>query len=152
KDFLIFGEVYDLDPAVLSDYLHRAYLPSVLDFGFQRAIRNFATGRDPPAKLAEFFLKDAYYTTPGSNAYGLVTFTGNHDMGRIGYFLRSDLPDASDSELVQRDILAHALLFFSRGVPVIYYGDEQGFAGLGGDAAARQDMFGSRVPEFAAER
>jgi glycosidase len=152
KNFLIFGEVYNPDPAVLSDYLHRASLPSVLDFGFQRAVRNFVTGREPPSKLAEFFLKDAYYTTPDSNAYGLATFTGNHDIGRIGYFLRNDLPDASDSELVQRDILAHALLLFSRGVPVIYYGDEQGFAGLGGDSAARQDMFGSRVPELAAER
>ncbi|MGA8658330.1 MAG: alpha-amylase family glycosyl hydrolase [Chthoniobacterales bacterium] len=152
KEFLIFGEVYDLDPAVLSDYLHRASMPSVVDFGFQQAIRNFSTGKDPPARLAEFFLKDDYYTTPNSNAYGLVTFTGNHDMGRIGYFLRNDLPDASDLELVQRDILAHALLFFSRGIPAIYYGDEQGFAGLGGDYAARQDMFGSRVPEFAAEK
>lgn len=152
KEFLVFGEVYDPDPAVLSDYLHRAGMPSVLDFGFQRAIHGFAAGRDSPAKLAEFFLKDSYYTTPNSNAYGLVTFTGNHDMGRLGYFLRNDLPDASDLELVQRDILAHALLFFARGIPVIYYGDEQGFTGRGGDSAARQDMFGSGVPEFAAER
>ncbi len=51
-----------------------------------------------------------------------------------------------------RDILAHALLLFTRGIPVIYYGDEQGFTGKGGDAAARQDMFGSKVPDFVAEK
>jgi glycosidase len=41
--------------------------------------------------------------------------------------------------------LAHAFLFFSRGAPVIYYGDEQGFTGDGGDQDAREDMFGSKV-------
>jgi glycosidase len=42
-------------------------------------------------------------------------------------------------------ILAHAMLLTLRGVPVVYYGDEQGFAGLGGDQDARQDMFASQV-------
>ena len=36
---------------------------------------------------------------------------------------------------------AHAMLLTLRGVPVDYYGDEQGFAGTGGDKDARQDMF-----------
>ena len=35
-------------------------------------------------------------------------------------------------------------LFLLRGQPVIYYGDEQGFTGHGGDNLARQDMFASR--------
>jgi Alpha amylase, C-terminal all-beta domain len=43
-------------------------------------------------------------------------------------------------------------LFFTRGIPAIYYGDEQGFTGKGGDAASREDMFGSKVPEFAQEK
>ena len=152
KDFFIFGEVYDPDPAFLSEFVHRADMPSVLDFGFQRAARGFAAGADSPRKLAEFFAKDSYYTTPAENAYGLVTFLGNHDMGRIGYFLSSDLPDAPSQELLARDILAHALLFFTRGIPAIYYGDEQGFTGKGGDAAAREDMFGSKVPDFLEEK
>ena len=59
---------------------------------------------------------------------------------------------ASDEELLARDILAHAVLFFTRGIPAIYYGDEQGFTGKGGDVAAREDMFGSKVPEFAQEK
>jgi glycosidase len=150
--FLIFGEIYDPDPAILSEFVHRADMPSVLDFGFERAARGFATGADPPRKLAEFFAKDSYYTTPTANAYGLVTFLGNHDIGRIGHFLSNDLPAASGEELLSRDILAHALLLFSRGIPAIYYGDEQGFTGKGGDAAARQDMFESKVPDFIEEK
>ena len=151
-DFFIFGEIYDPDPAILSEFVHLADIPSILDFGFQRVARGFATGADPPRKLAEFFAKDSYYTTPTANAYGLVTFLGNHDIGRIGHFLSNDLPAASDEELLSRDILAHALLLFSRGIPAIYYGDEQGFTGKGGDAAAREDMFGSKVPDFIEEK
>jgi glycosidase len=152
KDFFIFGEVYDPDPAFLSEFVHRASMPSVLDFGFQRAVRGFASGTDAPAKLAEFFAKDGFYTTPSVNAYSLVTFLGNHDLGRIGYFLSDDLGSASDGELLARDILAHALLYFTRGIPALYYGDEQGFTGKGGDVAAREDMFGSKVPDYAKEK
>ena len=86
------------------------------------------------------------------NAYGLVTFLGNHDIGRIGYFLSNDVSTASEEELLARDILAHAVLFFTRGIPAIYYGDEQGFTGKGGDAASREDMFGSKVPAYAQEK
>jgi glycosidase len=152
KDFLIFGEVYDPDPAVLSEFVHRASMPSVLDFGFQQAVRGFVSGGAPPSKLAEFFAKDGFYTTPTVNAYSLITFLGNHDLGRIGYFLSNDLSSASDDELLARDILAHAVLLFTRGIPVIYYGDEQGFTGRGGDVAAREDMFGSKVPDYAQEK
>ena len=69
-------------------------------------------------------------------------------MGRIGYFLKTDNPGADDAELLARDRLAHELMYFSRGNPVVYYGDEQGFAGLGGDQSARQTMFASQVEEY----
>ncbi|MFN2166497.1 MAG: pullulanase-associated domain-containing protein, partial [Anaerolineae bacterium] len=39
-------------------------------------------------------------------------------------------------------------MYFARGVPVVYYGDEQGFVGDGGDKGARQDMFPSQVPSY----
>jgi hypothetical protein len=41
------------------------------------------------------------------------------------------------------------MLFLTRGVPVVYYGDEQGFTGDGGDQLARQDMFPTQVAEYA---
>ena len=73
-------------------------------------------------------------------------------MGRIGYFLSNDVGSGSNDELLARDILAHAVLFFTRGIPAIYYGDEQGFTGKGGDVAAREDMFGSKVTDYAQEK
>ena len=49
---------------------------------------------------------------------------------------------------MQRDQLAHSLMYLSRGQPVVYYGDEQGFVGDGGDKDARQDMFPSQVATY----
>ena len=41
-------------------------------------------------------------------------------------------------------------MFFARGMPVVYYGDEQGFTGSdpGNDQLARQDMFPSQTQEY----
>jgi glycosidase len=50
--------------------------------------------------------------------------------------------------VLERVMLANAMLFLLRGVPVIYYGDEQGFVGHGVDQDARQDLFASRVPSY----
>ena len=69
-------------------------------------------------------------------------------MGRIGYFIGADNAGASETEMINRDRLAHELMYFSRGNPVIYYGDEQGFTGTGGDQVARQSMFASQVPDY----
>ena len=103
----------------------------------------------PPTTLREFFAADDYYTDADSNAYAMPTFVGNHDMGRIGYFLqRVNQAAADDAELLARSKLAHALMYFARGQPVIYYGDEQGFTGDGGDKLARQDMFANTVPDY----
>ncbi|MYV95079.1 pullulanase-type alpha-1,6-glucosidase, partial [Streptomyces sp. SID1034] len=147
-DFFMFGETYSADPAVTSPYVTRGRLDATLDFPFQDAARQYASQGAPAAKLAALFADDYRYTTDKANAYEQVTFLGNHDMGRIGAFLRQDHPQASDAELLQRDRLAHELMFFSRGNPVVYYGDEQGFTGAGGDKDARQTMFASRVPDY----
>ena len=40
-------------------------------------------------------------------------------------------------------------MFFARGQPVVYYGDEQGFTGDGGDKDAREDMFANEVATYA---
>ncbi len=58
--------------------------------------------------------------------------------------------DASDTEKVARVKLAYALTYFTRGFPVVYYGDEQGFIG-GGDPAGREDMMPSQVASYNAE-
>ncbi|HEX6332494.1 MAG TPA: alpha-amylase family glycosyl hydrolase [Actinomycetota bacterium] len=150
-DFFSFGEVFDqqFGPPFMSEFSTRGKLQSTIDFGFQLAARGFASQGAPTDDLRAFFALDDYYTDTDSSAYAMPTFLGNHDMGRIGYFLqRVDQPDAGDTELLARSRLAHALMFFARGTPVVYYGDEQGFVGDGGDKDAREDLFANSVPSY----
>ncbi|WP_240506517.1 pullulanase-type alpha-1,6-glucosidase [Thermoactinospora rubra] len=146
--FFMFGEVYSSDPAFTSRYSTRGGMNATLDFPFQEAARAFSGGTAGAAKLAALFAADDYHLDADSNAASLPTFLGNHDMGRIGHFLARDNPGAGDAELLRRDLLAHGLMFLVRGQPVVYYGDEQGFTGEGGDKDARQDMFASKTPDY----
>ncbi|MEN3358575.1 MAG: hypothetical protein V7637_2557, partial [Mycobacteriales bacterium] len=146
-NFFVFGEVFDSDVAVSSLYSTKGRLQAELDFPFQGAARGFAAGR-APTDLNTLMRNGDRYTDADSNAYSLPTFLGNHDMGRIGYMLTADDPAAAPAELLARDELAHDLLYLTRGSPVVYYGDEQGFAGTGGDKDARQDMFATRTPDY----
>ncbi|MDT0570129.1 pullulanase-type alpha-1,6-glucosidase [Streptomyces sp. DSM 3412] len=147
-DFFMFGEVYSADTSVTSPYVTRGRLDSTLDFPFQDAARSYASQGGSAKKLASVFGDDYRYTTDKANAYEQVTFLGNHDMGRIGTFLKQDDPKASDAELLAKDRLANELMFLSRGNPVVYYGDEQGFTGAGGDKDARQTMFASKTADY----
>ncbi|MCB8906709.1 MULTISPECIES: pullulanase-type alpha-1,6-glucosidase [unclassified Streptomyces] len=148
EDFFMFGEVYSADTTVTSPYVTRGRLDATLDFPFQDAARAFASQGAGADRLAKVFAEDYLYTTDKANAYEQVTFLGNHDMGRIGTFLKQDNPNASDTELVRRATLANELMFLSRGNPVIYYGDEQGFTGPGGDKDARQTLFASKTADY----
>ncbi len=151
-DFFAFGEVFDqqFGSPFMSEFSTEGQLQATIDFGFQVAARGFASQSAPTNNLRAFFESDDYYTDADSNAYAQPTFLGNHDMGRIGYFLqRVDQVGASDAELLARSQLAHALMFLARGQPVVYYGDEQGFTGDGGDKDAREDMFANEVGTYA---
>ncbi len=147
-DFFMFGEVFSFDVPFLSRFSTDLPLDAVLDFGFQGTARNFAGQGGPTDTLTGFYAADDYYTDADSNAYSLPLFLGNHDIGRTGLFMQQDNPGASDAELVARTELAHALMYFGRGMPVVYYGDEQGFTGDGGDQDARQDMMPSQVASY----
>ncbi|MFF3875122.1 pullulanase-type alpha-1,6-glucosidase [Streptomyces sp. NPDC001978] len=148
KNFFMFGEVYSADTSITSPYVTQGRLDATLDFPFQDAARAYASQGGSAQRLASVFGDDYKYTTDKANAYEQVTFLGNHDMGRIGYFLKQDNPNASDAEILRRDKLANELMFLSRGNPVVYYGDEQGFTGSGGDKDARQTMFASKVADY----
>ncbi|OIJ67150.1 pullulanase-type alpha-1,6-glucosidase [Streptomyces mangrovisoli] len=148
KNFFMFGETYSADTSVTSPYVTQGRLDATLDFPFQDAARTYASQGGSAQKLSSVFGDDYKYTTDKANAYEEVTFLGNHDMGRIGYFLKQDNPKATDAELLKKDELANEVMFLSRGNPVVYYGDEQGFTGSGGDKDARQTMFASKVADY----
>ncbi|GAA3814063.1 hypothetical protein GCM10022226_38580 [Sphaerisporangium flaviroseum] len=148
KRFFMFGEVYSSDPALTSRYSTRGEMDATLDFPFQEAARSFSGGTAGAARLAQLYAGDDHHTDADSNAASLPTFLGNHDMGRIGRFIAQDNPGAPDAELLRRDLLAHELMYLTRGQPVVYYGDEQGFTGKGGDKDARQTMFASTTQSY----
>lgn len=150
KDFFMFGEVADPDPLEMSRYSTRGRLPATLDFGFQKAAQGYVAGGSA-ADLAAFYRSDDLYTDADSNAYSLPTFTGNHDMGRLPFLLNSGSATFSKAELRRRVELANSLMYLTRGQPIVYYGDEQGFIGTGNDQAAREDMFATRTKLYAQE-
>ena len=149
-DFPIYGEVFDSNPINTAMFVRDQAFPGVLDFPFQSNVLAFVTDGRGAEKLVELFNADDLYTTATTSAYGLTTFLGNHDMGRIGMFI--DSAATSDADALAKSKLANALLFLLRGGPALYYGDEKGMIGYGGDKAARQDMFATQVNNWQNEK
>ena len=134
-----FGEYWDDNPVNQSNYMRKYGLPSALDFTFQSKVLGFASGGTAPG-LSGVYDSDNLYVANGKSPNNLITFLGNHDKGRVGWLLGQ-----SGDTRVKSDLLAHDILFLTRGIPAVYYGDEVGMIGNGGDKAARQDMFSSAV-------
>ena len=148
--FHIFGEIaYEEPTATLAaQVMAESQLPYALDMGFAKAAQLVASGKAGPRLMAEFLQQDAIYPGGPKTALGLPTFLGNHDFGRFSMFVR-DMSGSDDAEtLLARVKLGHAMMFLLRGVPTVYYGDEQGFISDGNDQLAREDMFESRVAAY----
>jgi glycosidase len=149
KDFSAFGEVFDSDTLALYPFVRYRGLPTLLDFPLQGQLVGYASGQRGSKGIASVLADDDYFQGANGLAYIPPTFLGNHDMGRVGMLLRQGSGD--DATLLRRDLLAHDLLYLLRGAPVVYYGDEVGMMGSGGDKLARQDMFPTRVAEWRTE-
>jgi glycosidase len=147
-EFELFGEVFVSDAVELSAFVRQRGLPNVLDFPAQDALVRYASGSAGARGIAARLDDDDYFARPDGIAHTPPTFLGNHDMGRAAALLRNLAPGASLDELLRRDLLAHSLLYLLRGAPVVYYGDELGLIGRGGDRAARQDLFPTQVAEW----
>jgi len=146
EDFTIFGEVFDYSTFNLMTYVRQNKIQTVLDFPFQAKATEFASGYSNAAALTALFENDDYYTSAQSSASNLITFLGNHDVGRVGYTIANKRVQPV-AQLLPRTNLANALMYFSRGIPVVYYGDEVGMTGTnsGKDQFARQDMFATDI-------
>lgn len=153
NNFTTFGEVWDINPINLVGYIRDRGLQTVLDFPFQRTAVQFASGYSGAEVVDNLFNNDDLYTTKNSSASNLVTFLGNHDMGRVGFLIPASQARA-EKDLLARTELAHALMYLSRGIPTVYYGDEVGMtgSGSGSDQLARQDMFATKIDRWKTEK
>ncbi|TLY52997.1 MAG: alpha-amylase [Gammaproteobacteria bacterium] len=148
-NFHIFGEVMEFSPGVLAQHTRVDGLPAVNDFALEAALVDAIAKDGPTDRIAEVFRGDSLYEGGETAALRLATLTGNHDVLRFAHYVRRERPDAPREEVMRRVRLAHAVILFARGVPVLYYGDEQGFAGNGDiDQDSREDMFVSKVPSY----
>ncbi|MFM7182385.1 MAG: alpha-amylase family glycosyl hydrolase [Verrucomicrobiales bacterium] len=161
-DVILFGEVYDGNPAALGKYTWREdaasnpapSLDSTLDFQFCFAVREFLrqAGAHGPASAVETALKTrldgkdtngrAFYNT-NAGADGLtsiqkaISFVENHD--GLNRFRVRGISEA-------RHLLAQAVLLTSPGIPCLYYGaeaalaDERGEPGKDGETG-RMTLF-----------
>jgi len=150
RDFEIFGEVFETDAAELSSFVRDRAVPNVIDFPLQDALMRFAGGSAGAKGIATRLGDDDYFRGSDGAAPTPATFLGNHDVGRAALKI-SEQGGGEGAELLSRDLLGHSLLYLLRGAPVVYYGDEVGIIGRGGDKAARQDLFPTKVTEWQAE-
>jgi neopullulanase len=135
-DVNVVGEVFNPDPALVSFFQGGKtqydgiddLVDSVFDFPVYFKLREaFGQGK-PLSAVAQMFSHDYLYPHPDR----LVTFLGLHDVQRF-----MNEPKANADELK----LAFTSLLTSRGIPMIYYGDEIGLRG-GGDPENRHDFPG----------
>jgi glycosidase len=148
NDFQIFGEVFETDTIDQSTYVRDRGLPSVLDFPFQDAVSGYASGGSSALAVLHRMQDDDYYRLPDGADPTPPTFLGNHDMGRAALEISQHGGGLTGSALLRHTLLGYDLLYLLRGAPVVYYGDEVGMIGTGGDQAARQDMFPTQVPDW----
>lgn len=145
RNFLMFGEVFDGDDALMGSYTKDQELDSVFYFSQKFQIFDDVFKRGAPTKKIEelFNLRAVNYGTTGhpngvvdSNGQPLpptsvlVNFMDNHDVPRFLY-------DFNDVEALKT---ALSYLLTMDGIPCLYYGTEQGFNG-GNDPANREDMW-----------
>ncbi len=149
-NFHIFAEVAtgEIDPGYLARWSHIAHLSAPIDMAFAAAMQQAVSGKIGTDKVARLFEDDALYRGGEKAALRLPTFLGNHDFGRFAMFVKQANPGISQDELLERVALGHAMMLTLRGVPTIYYGDEQGFVSDGNDQLAREDMFPSKVAVY----
>ena len=149
-NFHVFAEVAtgEIDPGFLARWSHIAHLSAPIDMAFAAAMQQAVGGKIGTDKVARLFEDDVLYRGGEKAALRLPTFLGNHDFGRFSMFVKQANPGISQEELLLRVMLGHAMLLTLRGVPVIYYGDEQGFVSDGNDQLARENMFPSKVAVY----
>ncbi|GCE06550.1 alpha-amylase family glycosyl hydrolase [Dictyobacter aurantiacus] len=128
------GEVFNGDPAYDGPYTH--YLDAVLDYPMYYTIHDVFGQNQSMWNIHDRYASDFQYRDPLTNG----VFIDNHDVDR---FLcdASGNPSATWDKWPQLE-MALSFTFSGRGIPIMYYGTEQGFSGCA-DPKNREDMFNS---------
>ncbi|KAF2181444.1 carbohydrate-binding module family 20 protein [Zopfia rhizophila CBS 207.26] len=121
------GEVFDGDPAYLAGYA--SLMPGLLNYAIYYPMNNFYQQKGSAQALVDMH-NTVSNTFPDPTALG--NFLDNHDNARW-------LNQKNDVSLLKN---ALAFVMLSRGIPIVYYGTEQGYAG-GADPANREDLWRS---------
>ena len=141
ENFLLMGEVFDGDDAKVGSYTQRDMLDTAVDFAAKYQVFDEVFKRGaPPARVAALHAarQANWGAEPQPGGIGLAPweiplgFLDNHDVAR---FLHGEADDGA-----LRAALVYLLL--RDGMPVLYYGTEQGFAG-GNDPANREPLLAS---------
>ena len=143
-NFFMFGEAFDGDDALIGSYTQPGMMDSVFYFSQKYWVFQDVFQRGGPTEQVRrlYEQRDANYgTAPQEGGIGvaprdvLVNFMDNHDVPRFLY----DRPDAEGPAALRA---ALAYLLTEDGIPCIYYGTEQEFAG-GNDPANREPLWWS---------
>lgn len=121
------GEVWDGNPTYLAGYAR--LMPGLLNYATYYPMNNFYQQKGSSQALVDM-INTVSNSFPDPAALG--TFLDNHDNPRW-------LNQKNDATLLKN---ALAFVILSRGIPILYYGTEQGYAG-GNDPANREDLWRS---------
>ena len=146
QHFYMVGETFTGDKGLIKYYVKPTMLDGQFDFPLRVALaRTVLMRKAPMSELSDFLGgNDNYY---GSGV--MSTFIGNHDMPRPIHFAQ-DTPVWSNewddgknlawnnkpglpggNSAFERLANAFTVLFTSKGIPLVYYGDEIGLPGAG---------------------
>jgi alpha-amylase len=143
-NFLMFGEAFDGDDALVGSFTMPDQLDSVFYFPQKfRVFNDVFMNSGPTSKIAELFAERAehYGSEPQPGGVGipprdlLVNFIDNHDVTRF-LFGQSEVGALH---------AALTYLFTEDGIPCLYYGTEQEYWG-GNDPANREPLWWSGYP------
>ncbi len=167
KNFFMFGEAFDGNDNLLGSYTQGNGVDSVFYFSqYYTVFRGAMLGNgDSTCEIARLNCRrkgcsvdpcggdqtfTALYNNVGKpngptdengkllNAQQLVVnFIENHDVGRLAFFMDPSWKEDTKMKVIKQ---ALAYLMYAEGIPCLYYGVEQGFAG-GNDPANRETMW-----------
>lgn len=121
------GEVWDGSPDYLAGY--SKVMPGLLNYAIYYPMNRFYQQKGDPSAVVDMYNE---ISQKFDDPTVLGTFIDNHDNPRW-------LSQKNDKALL-KNALAYVIL--SRGIPIVYYGTEQGYAG-GNDPANREDLWRS---------